>query len=69
MKRGELLRNLRRLARRRGWEITVSEGKRHTKVRLRGRRTEIGRHATDIKTGTLRGILKQLGITPEDLEG
>ena len=68
VKPSKLLRNLRRLARRRGWEIDVSEGKRHTKVRLCGRRTQIGRHPTDLKTGTLRAILDQLGITREDLE-
>jgi len=32
MKPSELLRKLRRLARRRSWEINVSEGKRHTKA-------------------------------------
>jgi predicted RNA binding protein YcfA (HicA-like mRNA interferase family) len=28
----------------------------------------VGRHSTDLKTGTLHGILKQLGLTPEDIE-
>ncbi len=69
MKPRELVRSLRRLARRRGWEIHFSEGKNHTKVRLRGRRAEIPRHAMDLKAGTLHAILRQLGITREDLEG
>jgi hypothetical protein len=37
-------------------------------VRLRGRRAQIPRHAVDLKPGLLHAILKQLGITPEDLE-
>jgi predicted RNA binding protein YcfA (HicA-like mRNA interferase family) len=60
---------LRRLANRRGWEIEISEGKGHTKLRLRGRDTTIPRHSTDIKIGTLHAILRQLGITREDLDG
>ena len=28
----------------------------------------IGRHSGDLKTGTFRGILKQLDLTPSDLE-
>jgi len=39
-----------------------------SKVTLNGRRTVVGRHSTDLKTGTLRGILKQLGLQPQDLE-
>ena len=69
MKPAELLRRLRRLARRREWEIVVSQGGRHTKVRLRGRATVIGRHATDLKAGTLDAILKQLDVKRGDLEG
>lgn len=68
MRPPELLRRLRRLATRNGWEMEVQEGANHTKVTLRGRRTIIARHPTDLKTGTFRAILKQLGITELDLE-
>jgi len=49
-------------------EFEISEGKNHTKLVLGGRRSVVGRHAADLKTGTLQGILKQLGLRPEDLE-
>jgi mRNA interferase HicA len=68
MKPAELLRRLRRLAAGRGLEIEISEGKNHTKVTLGGRRSVIGRHSTDLKTGTLYGILKQLGLAADDIE-
>jgi mRNA interferase HicA len=69
MKPAELLRRLRRLAAERGLELEVSQGKNHSKVRLAGRRSVVGRHSTDLKTGTLQGILKQLGLRPDDIEG
>jgi len=68
MKPAELLRRLRRLAAKRGLDFEVSQGKNHTKVSLGGRRSVVGRHSTDLKTGTLFGILKQLELTPEDIE-
>jgi predicted RNA binding protein YcfA (HicA-like mRNA interferase family) len=68
MKPADLLRRLNRLATRRGSEITVKEGGNHTKVSLDGRRTVIGRHPDDLQPGTLRAILKQLGLTPDDLK-
>ena len=68
VKPADLLRRLRRLATKRGWELTVQEGGRHTKVRLDGRLAPVPRHAADLPTGTLRAILKQLGITVADLE-
>jgi predicted RNA binding protein YcfA (HicA-like mRNA interferase family) len=68
MKPADLLRRLRRLATRRGWTITISEGGRHTKVTLNGRSCTVPRHATDLKTGLLHGIMKQLGLRAEDLE-
>jgi len=64
----ELLRRLRRLAARRGLDFEISEGKNHTKVALGGRRSVVGRHPTDLKTRTLHGILKQLGLRPEEIE-
>jgi hypothetical protein len=66
MKPAELLRRLRRLAGRRGLDFEISEG--NTKIILGRRRSVLGRHAADLKTGTLQGILKQLGLRPEDLE-
>ena len=68
MKAAELLRRLRRLANRRGREFSVNEGGNHTKIRINGKQTVVPRHASDLKTGTLRGILKQIGVTPDDLE-
>jgi predicted RNA binding protein YcfA (HicA-like mRNA interferase family) len=68
MKPADLLRRLNRLATRRGWQIELTEGGGHTKVRLNGRRSTVPRHAADLKTGTFRGILKQLGLTDGDLE-
>jgi hypothetical protein len=59
---------LRRLAAKRGVDFAKSEGKNHTKVTLGGRRPVVGRHSTDLKTGTLHGILQQLGLRPEDIE-
>jgi len=59
---------LRRLAARRGLDFEVSQGKNHTKVTFGGRRSVVGRHSTDLKTGTLHGILRQLGLRPEDIE-
>jgi len=68
MKPADLLRRLRRLARRRGWDIAEAEGGNHIKLTIDGRRTVIGRHSADLKTGTLHGILKQLDLKPSDLE-
>lgn len=68
MKSADLLRRLNRLATRRGWEIEITEGGGHTRVRFNGQRSTVPRHAADLKTGTFRAILKQLGLTEEDLE-
>lgn len=68
MKPAELLRRLRRLAAKRGVDFEIAEGKNHTKVMLAGRRSVVGRHSVDLKTGTLNGILKQLGLRPKDIE-
>jgi hypothetical protein len=69
MKPAELLRRLRRVAARRGLAFETSEGANHTKVRFGDSRTVIGRHPADLKTGTLNALLKQLGLTSEDIEG
>jgi predicted RNA binding protein YcfA (HicA-like mRNA interferase family) len=68
MKPADLLRRLRRLATKRGWDFVETEGSNHTKVTLNGNRTAIGRHPKDLKNDTFRGILKQLGLKPSDLE-
>jgi len=68
MKPAELLQRLRRLAAKRGLELKISEGKGHTKVTLGGRRSVVGRHPADLKTGTLHGILRQLRVDPDDLK-
>ena len=68
MKPAELLRRLRRLAAECGLDFEMSEGKNHTKVTLAGRRSVVGRHSADLKTGTLHGILKQLGVEPDEME-
>jgi hypothetical protein len=68
MKPAELLRRLRRLAAGRGLDLEISQGKNHTKVTLAGQRSVIGRHSADLKTGTLHGILKQLGLRPDEIE-
>ena len=42
---------------------TFEDGKKHTIVRLGSRRTIMPRHGSkEIKTGTYRGILKDLGL-------
>lgn len=64
----EFLRRLRRLARRRGLELVEEPGEgSHRKVRLGAHRTVIPMHGRDIPTGAWRAILKQLGLTPDDL--
>jgi hypothetical protein len=68
MKSAELLRRLRRLAASRGLALEISEGRNDTKVRLAGRRSVVGRHSADLKSGTLHAILKQLGLTSDDIE-
>jgi hypothetical protein len=68
VKPAELLRRFRRIAAKRGLDLEISEGKNHTKVKLAGRRSVVGRHPTDLKAGTLHGILRQLGLTPEEIE-
>jgi predicted RNA binding protein YcfA (HicA-like mRNA interferase family) len=65
----DLLRRLRRLATRRGWPIDEASGKgAHRKVRLNGRRTVVPMHNGDIPTGTYRQILKDLGLSEEELD-
>ena len=41
---------------------TFKQGKKHLKVYLNGRQTVVPRHATELKTGTVEAIKKQLGL-------
>ena len=63
---GELIRKLRRL----GAIVDPSHGKgSHQAVLLRGRKTFVPVHGKrDLAPGTFRAILKQLDLTPKDLE-
>ena len=65
----ELLRTLRKLAKRRGvafaFETRPGKGS-HGRVTFGARRTTMPR-ADDLKAGTLHGILKNLGLTERDL--
>ena len=67
MKPAELLRRLKRLAAKRGWDLEIKEGGPHTKVWLQGRRSSVSRHPSDLKKGTYEAILKQLGVSETDL--
>lgn len=66
----ELLRHLRRVARKRGvvFAIDASRGKGdHVTVWFGPRFTILGDRG-ELKTGTLHGMLKQLGLRLEDLQ-
>jgi mRNA interferase HicA len=64
VKSSELLRKLKRL----GATIETGRGKGgHLLVRLNGRCSTVPTGSGDIKTGTLKAILKQLGISESDL--
>jgi predicted RNA binding protein YcfA (HicA-like mRNA interferase family) len=68
VKPADLIRRLRRLATKRGWDFDVVQGARHMKVRLNQRFAPVPRHTADLPGGTMRSILKQLGVTSADLE-
>ena len=69
MKPADLLRRLHRLATRREWEIAETQGAgSHRKVRLNGKTTVIAMHRADMPTGAFRKVLKDLGLTADDLE-
>ena len=69
MTSADLLRRLRRLASKRDWRFETWPGKgSHLHVKLNGSETIVPRHGGDIRIGTLKGILKALGITQKDLE-
>jgi len=69
MTSADLLRRLNRLATRRGWAIVETQGSgSHLKVRLNGKTTVIAMHRTVMPPGTFRKVLKDLGLTVEDME-
>ena len=69
MTSSDLLRRLRRLASKRGWEFVEVAGKgSHLKVTLNGRQSVIPRHNGDMKTGTYRSVLRDLELTIADVE-
>jgi predicted RNA binding protein YcfA (HicA-like mRNA interferase family) len=69
MRAMELLRRLRRRATRLGLDHEESPGKgSHRKIRHGGRVSVVPIHGHDLARGTYRAILRQLGLTEEDLE-
>jgi hypothetical protein len=71
MRGGELLRLLRRLARSRSWTFDwrpdLGKGS-HGRLLMNGRRTIIPDLKAELKTGTLYGILKDLGVDRSELD-
>lgn len=70
MKGSELLRRLRRLGRRRGVavEVVAERGKgSHRLVYFGDRRTTLRDPKDELKKGTLHAMLRQLGLTLDDL--
>lgn len=61
MKRKELLKKLRKHARENGYVLEVTEGAKHTKIRMGERMTVVPRHA-EINEMTAKSILKQMGV-------
>jgi predicted RNA binding protein YcfA (HicA-like mRNA interferase family) len=69
MRADDLVRLLRRRARRLGLLHEERPGKgSHLNVRHDGRPTVIPMHRGDLRSGTCRAILRQLGLRWEDLE-
>jgi mRNA interferase HicA len=66
----EFIRRVRRYARDRGlrfeWRPDLGKGS-HGVLILGDRRTVVRNPKDDLKTGTLHGMLKQLGLSREDL--
>jgi hypothetical protein len=69
MKPADLIRRIRRLATKRQWTLVEREGQgAHLKVWLNGRLTIISRHRGEMRPGTFRKVLSDLGLTERDLE-
>lgn len=68
MKSAELLRKLKKLSKQREVEFRMSAAKgSHQKLHFGERTTIIPLHGTELKTGTLKAILKDLGISEDEL--
>ena len=69
---GELIRRLRRIAKKRGvaFDVVASRGKGgHWTVQFGDVRLPVPQaHGRDLATGTLRSILRRFGVAREDLE-
>ena len=70
MRANDLRRRLRAIAKARDWTLIERDGRgSHVVVVLNGQPSTIPVHRGDMPLGTYRAILKQLGLTPEDMEG
>ena len=70
VKANDLLRRIRRLATKRGWDIVEVQAKgSHLKVTLNGRTMTVPVHNKDVPPGTFKAIPKGLGLRQTDLEG
>ena len=68
MKSAELLRKLKKLARRSGTALNITPAKgSHRKVYFGSAQTVVPIHNSELKTGLLKAILKDLGIREKDL--
>ena len=70
MKGNEFLRRVRKLAKERGlaceWHPNLGKGS-HGILKLDGKKTVLRNPQDELKTGTLYVMLKQLGLTEQDL--
>ena len=69
MKGNEFIKRLRKLAKERGlfFQLDAARGKgSHVTLYLGDKLTIVRNPKDELKTGTLHGMLKQLGIDPED---
>jgi len=44
--------------------VNMKEGANHTKLYYQGRQSVFPRHGAELKEGTRKAIIKQLGLTP-----
>ncbi|MCL1961232.1 MAG: hypothetical protein FWG56_05550 [Desulfovibrionaceae bacterium] len=45
-----------------GQGATFKDGAKHIKVYLNGKQSHVPRHSTELKTGLVEGVKKQLGL-------
>ena len=64
----ELIRRLRKLARKRGLDVAMTSGRGdHVKVQFGSRRSVLPGRRGELPTGTMRAICRDLGIDYKDL--